>query len=271
MNSRTQQPAVTLFAIGMIGLGLVALVVGDFAMQWQPVAPWFPARTFLAYGSGVLMLTCGTGLLFRSTAAWSARILFPYCLLWLLLKVPALVVAPGMEAVWLGAGEIAVLFSGAWILFVRLASLPEGSPWAVLTGKRSALAARILFAVALLPIGASHFVYIKATSDFVPAWLPFRTGWGYLTGAGQVASGLGILFSVFPRVAAWCEAFQIGLFTLLVWVPATVAAPHVRLNWTALCISWAIGAAAWAVAQNVPARREVREPAPVEVTAGAQG
>jgi uncharacterized membrane protein len=254
----------------MIGLGVLALVVGDFAMQWQPVAPWFPARRALAYLAGVISLTCGAGLLFPRTAAWSARILFAYCFVWLLLKVPALVVAPQIEGVWLAAGEIAVLFSGAWMLFIRLADLPEGSPWAALTGERSALAARILFAVALVPIGVSHFVYIKATRDLVPAWLPFRTGWGYLTGAGQVASGLGVLFGVFSRVAAWAEAIQISLFTLLIWVPLAISGPKVRLNWTALCISWTIGAAAWAVAQNVPARRrEVQEEVAVEVTVQA--
>jgi uncharacterized membrane protein len=252
--NRTQQPAATLFALGMIGLGILALAVGDFAMQWQPVAPWFPARTFLAYASAILMLACGTGLLFRRTAAWSARILFPSCLVWLLLKVPALVVAPQIEGVWLGAGEIAILFAGSWMLFIRLADLPETSALAWLTGERSLTAARILFALAVLPIGIAHIVYLQPTHDLVPAWLPFRNGWAYLTGAGQIASGLGVLLGVLPQIAAWAEAVQISLYTLLVWLPATIAHPGVRLNWTAFCISWAIAAGAWVVAQNTPTR-----------------
>ena len=101
--------------------------------------------------------------------------------------------------------------------------------------------ARILFGVWLVPIGLSHIVYVQATVDLVPAWLPFRTGWAYLTGAGQIACGLGVLFSVFPRVAAWAEAAMISLFTLLIWAPAIVAAPKARLPWTAFFISWAIG------------------------------
>ena len=265
--NRTQQPSLALFAIGMIGLGALALIVGDFAMQWQPVAPWFPARTFLAYGAGLLSLLCGAGLLFQRTAAWSARLLFVYCFVWLLLKVPALVVAPGMEAVWLGAGEIAVLFTGAWMLFVNLSNPPADSWWAPLAGERSALAARILFGLALVPIGLSHIVYVKITHDFVPAWLPFRTGLAYLTGAGQIASGLGVLFGVFPRIAAWAEAIQITLYTLLIWLPATVLKPGLRLNWTALLISWVIGAGAWVVAQSVPAARRshVQENAAIDV------
>jgi hypothetical protein len=50
---------------------------------------------------GVLMLGCGAGLLFRATAVWTARILFPYLVIWVLLKVPVPFAAPGMEAVWL--------------------------------------------------------------------------------------------------------------------------------------------------------------------------
>jgi len=254
--NRSQQPALTLFAVGlfavgMIGLGILALVYGDFAMVWQPVAPWIPGRTVLAYGSGVIMLLGGVGLLFRATAAWSARILFPYLIVWMLLKVPALVVAPQMEAVWLGFGELAVLMAGGWVLFATLGRPRDGSPLAFAAGENGIRLARILFAVSLIPIGLSHLVYVKETAELVPAWLPYRVGWAYLTGAGQMACGLGVLFFVFPRFAARVEAGMISLFTLLVWAPAILAAPKARLPWTAFFISWAIASAAWVVAQNI--------------------
>ena len=255
--TRSQQPALTLFAIGMIGLGILALIYGDFAMVWQPVAPWIPGRTALAYASGVLMLLGGIGLLFNATVAWSIRVLFPYLIIWALLKVPALFVAPGVEAVWLGLGELTVLLSGGWVLFARLSALPEDSPFAFATGERGVRIAQILFAVSLIPIGLSHIVYVKATADLVPAWLPFRTGWAYLTGAGHIAAGLGVLFSVLPRVAACAEAGMLSVFTLLVWIPAILSAPRTRLPWTAFFISWAIASAAWAVAQNVTSKRRV--------------
>ena len=249
--TRSQQPALTLFAVGMIGLGILALVYGDFALVWQPVAPWIPGRTVLAYVAGLIMLLGGVGLLLRATAAWSARILFPYLIVWLLLKVPALLVAPKMEAVWLGFGELAVLMSGGWVLFATRARLRERSPLTFATGEKSIHLAQMLFAVSLIPIGLSHLVYVKETAELVPAWLPYRAAWAYLTGAGQIACGLGVLFSILPRVAAIAEAGMISLFTLLVWVPAILAAPRTRLPWTAFFISWAIASAAWVVAQNI--------------------
>ena len=247
----TQQPAVTLFAIGMIGLGIIALMYGDFALVWQPVAPWVPGRTALAYGAGVLMLLGGVGLLFRATVAWSVRILFPYLIVWALLKVPAVVVAPQIEGAWLGVGELTALLAGGWILFAKLGGIREESALGLLAGEKGMRFARILFAVSLLPIGLSHMVYVKETAEYVPAWLPYRVGWAYLTGAGQMACGLGVSFSVLPRVAAWSEAGMLTLFTVLVWAPTIVAAPKTRLPWTAFFVSWAIMSAAWVVAQSI--------------------
>jgi len=255
--TRSQQPALTLFAVGMIGLGILALIYGDFAMVWQPV-PQFPGRTALAYASGVLMLFGGVGLMFEATAAWSARVLFPYLIAWALLKVPALVVAPGMEAVWLGFGERAVLLAGGWFLFAKLGEV-DGSPLGFITSEKGLYIAKKFFAVWLIPIGLSHIFYVKETAALVPAWLPYREGWAYLTGAVHIAAGLGVLFSVFPRLAASLEAGMIGVFTLLVWAPRIVAEPKARLPWTAFFISWAIAAAAWVVSLSIAAKQPANE------------
>jgi uncharacterized membrane protein YphA (DoxX/SURF4 family) len=258
--TQKQQPALTLFAVGMIGLGILGLVYGDFALVWQPVAAWFPARTPLAYCAAVLMLLGGIGLLFEATVRWAIRILFPYLILWALLKVPAIVVAPQIEGVWLGFGELAVLLAGGWTLFARLGfagigDMPDRGVWKFVAGENGVRAARIFFGVFLIPIGLSHLMYVKETVTLVPHWLPFPIGWAYLTGAGQMACGLGVLFGVLPRVAALCEAGMISVFALLVWLPRIVAAPHERLPWTAFLITWAIGSAAWVVAANVCSRR----------------
>src|SRR6266567_7435550 len=242
----------------MIGLGILALVVGDFAMVWQPVAPWVPGRTALAYGAGVLMVVCGAGLLFEATAKAAIRVLFAYLIAWMLLKAPAVVVAPQIEGVWLGIGELAMLMAGGWVLFARLGGAPpESSPASFLgfaTGERGARLARIVFGIAVVPVGLSHLIYTPQTVELVPAWLPYKIGWAYLTGMGQMACGLGLAFRIWPRVAAWAEACMVSLFTLLIWLPAAVVTPKARLPWTAFWISWAIAAAAWVVAQSVGER-----------------
>lgn len=238
--TRHSQPAIICFAVALIGLGVLALTYGDFALVWQPVPTWVPGRTALAYASGVIMLACGVGLLFTKTAVISIRILFPYLVIWMLLKVPALIMTPQHEFVWLGVGELIVPVAAGWVLFDQL------------TGRDSGLrAAQLLFALALIPIGLSHIVYVKDTADLVPAWLPYRKAWADLTGAAHIAAGVGVLFSIVPRLAATLEAVMIGIFTLLVWVPAIAAAPTTRLPWTAFFISGFLAAAAWVVADSI--------------------
>jgi uncharacterized membrane protein YphA (DoxX/SURF4 family) len=107
-------------------------------------------------------------------------------------------------------------------------------------------------------------MYLKPSADLVPPFLPDKAFWAHLTGAGQIASGLGVLLGILPRVAAWAEAVQIYLYAVLIWLPAIVLARRnlgpsfaegsARLSWTAFLISCVIGAGAWVVAQNVPAK-----------------
>lgn len=263
----TQQPALTLFAVGLIGMGVLALVYGDFAMGWQPVAPWFPARTALAYGSGMLMVLCGTGLFFRRTTAWALRVVLPYLVIWQMLKFPALITAPKMEAVYLGFGELAVLLAGGWTLFAQLGEA-NGTGFAWAGSEQAIRVARYYLAIWIIPIGLSHMLYLQPSVDLVPPWLPGKAFWAYLTGIGQIASGLGLLFGILPRIAAWAEAVQISLYTLLIWFPAILlnnknlgpSFVHAdrRLSITAFLISWIIAAAAWAVAENTPAKKNER-------------
>ena len=243
--NKNQQPALTLFVIGLLGLGVLALHYRDFALVWQPVPAWVPAHAAAACATGLLSLALGIGLLIPGARPWSVRILFLYLILWACLKLPDAIKMPGSEASWLGLGELTLLLSGGWTLFASLGRV------GFLAGDRGLRAARYLFAVSIIPIGLSHLVYLSVTAGYVPHWLPFRKGWAILTGAGQIASGLGVLFNVLPRMAAYAEAAQIMIYTFLVWGAAVLAA-HTRLNFTAFFISWIFGAAAWAVAQNIP-------------------
>ena len=91
------------------------------------------------------------------------------------------------------------------------------------------------------------------TTDLIPTWLPFRVALTYITGLGHIAAGIGILFGIFPRLAATLEAIMLALFAVLVWAPRVAAAPTNRFPATALLITTAISGAAWAVASSLDA------------------
>lgn len=237
----------------MASLGVLALVYGHSGVAWYSVPKWVPWREAVTYASGVILLGCGAGLLSKRTALLSTRILLPYLLIWLLLRVPTLATAPLVEGNWQNAGELAVLVAGAWTLFASLAESSEGAQLPFATGEKGRRIARILFSLSLFAFGLSHFAYVGQTAPLVPKWLPFPTGWAYLTGVAHIAAGIGVLLSIYPQLAARMEAAMLSVFTLLVWIPALQVAPTSLPLWTEFLMSWAITAGAWVVAENMTA------------------
>lgn len=235
------------FALAMAVLGVIGLIYGDVAMVWQRIPlEHMPGQQLLAYAFAAIELGTGLGLLLRAVAKPAAAILFVYMALWaVLLKLPAVVAVPHMEATWLGFGEIAVILAGAWVIYAGCAN--DG---AFLAGAKGIRSARVLFALSLPMIGLSHFFYVPQTIELVPGWLPSPLSWAYLTGAGNIAACLGLLLGIFPRLAATLEAAMLSVITLLVWGPKLFALPPDRLAVTAFVISAAIACGAWVVAES---------------------
>ncbi|WP_211259116.1 hypothetical protein [Dyella japonica] len=238
-------------ALCMMSLGALGFIYGDVALVWQHLPiEHMPGARPIAYLFALIELVAGIGLLLRQWAKPASALLVAFMLVWtVLLKLPAVIVVPSMEATWLGFGEIAVIFAGAWVLFA--CHMGEYRGWLrPLTGRRGVRAARVVFALSLPMIGLSHFVYSEQTVALVPSWLPYPLGWAYFTGACSIAACLAVLFGVLPQLAARLEAVMLWIITLLVWVPTVFSAPHDRTGWTALAISAAIACGAWVVADS---------------------
>lgn len=256
---RQQQPALSLLAIGLIGMGTLSVTSRDFAFGWQPVPQFHPGREALAVVCGLFMIAVSVALLFRATAAIASRTIFPFLIAWWCLKVPAVIAVPKIEGVWIGFGEIGMLLAGGWVLFAQLSELETKGLFKHITGQRGIRMAQILFGLAVIPVGLGHIFYVQITTSLVPSWMPFRTGLAYLTGVAQIACGLAILFSFYPRMAALMETALLTLFAFLVWGPNTwfSATPKMagapsgfRFPLTAFLITWVIGASALLIANN---------------------
>lgn len=238
-------------AITMMTLGVLGLVYGDVAMVWQHLPiEHMPGAKAIAYVFALIELLAGIGLLLRTAAKAASTLLTAFLLAWaVLLKLPAVIAVPSMEATWLGLGEITVILAGAWVLFAHQMGERRDALRHV-TGQRGVRAARVLFALSLPMIGLSHFFYTRQTVELVPSWLPYPSAWAYLTGAGSIATYLAVLFGVLPRLATRLEALMLWIITLLVWAPAVVSTGGDRLPVTALTISAAIACGAWVVADS---------------------
>jgi len=226
-----------LFALSFAAAGALMLGFHDFGLMWIPkIVPWRDVPAIIAGG---LVLLGGLGLLVPRTAGASALLLALLLAVRFLFQMRFVVAEPLVEVHYEVIGETMAQFAGAWTIFaMQGAAAPFG-------GFRTG---QILFGLALLPCGLSHFFYMNMTAPLIPSWIPFHVPLGYITGACHFAAGVAILANVVPRLAATLEAIMVSLFTIIIWVPAVAAAPLSRSNWGEIFASAAISGAAFLVA-----------------------
>jgi uncharacterized membrane protein len=249
-------PGQLVFALAMCGLGVLGLVYGDFALQWQPIPQWLPWRQGAAYLSGAVMLSGGIALFIKPIAARCAAVLAIYLLLYWVLPQTLKVAAGPLISVgtWLGLCETLAVATGAWILWASIQRQGSAAALFIAGGGR---AARCVFGVSCVVFGVSHFAYADFTAAMIPHWLPLRLGLAYATGAGHIIAGLGILLAVRPRWAATFEALMMSSFVVLLHIPSLWAAPppdwapSARILWTALFWASALAGSGWIVARSL--------------------
>ncbi|HKE43845.1 MAG TPA: hypothetical protein VKB41_04840 [Steroidobacteraceae bacterium] len=238
------------FAAILIALGILGLVQGDFMPTLAGIPKGMPGREALIYLCALVCLVCGIGVLFQRIAPAAARVLLIYVLLWLVLVRLTYVVLKPTELVgWWALGDIAVMAAGAWVLYAWFVGDRDGPRFSFAAGESGLRIARLLYGFALIPFGIAHFVYLQETVVLVPGYLPWHVAWAYITGAALFVAGVAILIGVYARLAASLSALEMGLFTVLVWIPIVTASPN-PFQWTEFINSCTLTAGAWLVADS---------------------
>lgn len=250
------------YGLGAIAVGVVGIMWGDFALQWQPVAPWFPARTLLAYlfaAALVVAGVCVNDTRGRGETVFGATALAAlYAIVVIFMHGPMIVQHPGSFANWSGAAEQATLFAGAMASYAWLT-------------RRSApgSAAVILMGVCLVIFGIAHFLYLDFTASMVPPWLPGgQKFWAAATGIGHLAAGVAFLTGVRARLAAVCVTAMFGSFSILIHLPLILSDSRAHLGWVMNAINLALTGAAGAVATYLASAQKT--PAAISHAAGVK-
>jgi predicted membrane channel-forming protein YqfA (hemolysin III family) len=239
----------------MIGLGLVSLVRRESVPDLEPLPASLPGRPLIAMLAALLLVGAGTALVATWHTARAARTLGVVLSTWLVtLFVPQLVVNPQNGGTWVVFWEVAALSAAAWLFASATSEARADSP-SLVASPRVANGTRIVFGLAFVAFGASHFVYHEYVEAVIPAWIPFHKFFAYATGGAHIAAGVSLLSRVREQLATALLAVMFGSWVLVLHVPRVIAAPRTGNEWTSLFIAVAMCGAALVFRGCLPAAR----------------
>jgi uncharacterized membrane protein YphA (DoxX/SURF4 family) len=230
-----------------IFLGVLGMVSGDFATQWQNVGPNVPLRVPLAYLTAILELGGGIALLAPRTARAGAVTLTIVYSVFTLIWVPGAFVNLGN-------------FDPIGNVFEELSLVAAGLVLCATYSQAGSYLARhrpffvLLFGICPISFGIVHIKDMPGLLEMIPAWLPLsRMFWAYATTMGFFGAAVAILTGIMSPLAARLLTAEIVIFELLDWIPILYNGRSNHFNWAANAISIAIAGATWVVSDSISA------------------
>jgi hypothetical protein len=226
--------------LGRHVFGMATLAIGLITLTWHDGNDWHQQR-YIVYAAAAAQIFAGAAIQFRRSAKTAAVVLGAAYLVFTLSCVPQIVAAPQIYNSWGNIFEQFSLVTGAAIAFARLSSA-----WPRETLNRIG---RILLGICATSFTLEQAIYLHATANLVPKWLPpSQMSWAVTTTILFALAAVAILTNRMALLATRLLTMMLVSFGLLVWAPLLLADPHNRTNWSESAETFAIAGATWILA-----------------------
>jgi hypothetical protein len=220
--------------------GVTALAAGLITLAWYDYNDWHPLR-YVVYAAAAAQIFGGATIQFRRTAKMGTAVLVAAYLFFALLCLPGIVTKPKIYNSWGNFFEQFSLLTGAAIVLARFSSA-----WPRETLNRIG---RILLGICAASFALEQAIYLGATANLVPKWIPpSQTFWAVATTVLFALAALALLTNRIALLATCLLTMMLVSFGLLVWVPLLLSDSHNHANWDETAETFAIAGVAWILA-----------------------
>jgi hypothetical protein len=235
--------------LGRYVFGAAALAFGLITLAWHNYNDWDQLRYILNASDGPVFLYAvvagqifgGVAIQFRRTANTGAVLLGAVYLVFALLCVPRIVTTPQIYDRWGNFFEQFSLVTGAALVYARLSPV-----WAPETVNRIG---RISLGICAISFALEQAIYLNATTDLVPKWLPpSQKFWAIATTVAFALAAVALLANRMALLATRLLTIMILSFGLIVWIPLLFSQPRSHTNWSEAAETFAIAGTAWILA-----------------------
>ena len=226
--------------LGRHVFGVAGLAFGLITLTWHDYNDWHPPR-YIVYAAAAALIFGGVAIQFRRTSKTGAAVLGAVYLVFALQCVPRILATPQIYNSWGNFFEQFSLVTGAAILYARLSPA-----W---SGETLNRIGRILLGICAASFTLEQAVYLHATAQLVPKWLPpSQMFWAATTTVLFALAAVALLTSRIALLATRLLTTMLVIFGLLVWVPLLLSDPHNHTNWSETAETFAIAGTAWILA-----------------------
>ena len=226
--------------LGCHVFGAAAVTFGFIVFVWRDYNGW-QRPLYLVYAAAAALIFGGAAIQFRRAVKTGAVALGAVYLVFALQCVPGIVAAPQVYNSWGNFFEQFSLLAGAAIVYSRFSSATSRE-----TVNRIG---RIVVGVCAASFTLEQAVYLHATANLVPKWLPLsQMFWAVTTTVLFAFSAVALLANRMALLATRLLTMMLVMFGLLVWVPLLVSDPRNHTNWSETAETFAIAGTAWILA-----------------------
>jgi uncharacterized membrane protein YphA (DoxX/SURF4 family) len=226
-----------IFAIGIIGLGVLCFMSKDFIVGRPPVttlAATMPGKVLWAYVSGSLLILCGLAVIFGFKGRLASIIVAILIFLFSFLLRHMYEMKE-----WASAYKTLALGGGALIIAASFPGTQDRSREGFLTNYTFVYTGCLFFSLFFIICGFAHFRFDQfIINDFIPGYIPFHPFWTYFCGACLLAAGVGLIIPPTRKWAALLSGIMIAGWFILLHVPRFVSDPNNTSDRLGLCESF---------------------------------